>query len=111
MANLLQRVCLKVKRFLISNERVEQQAKSVNIGSDRGFICQKLFGSGVIQTAQKVALTGYIGILQLLLGREKLADSKICYFHLSFRGNEDVIRLRSEEHTSELQSRGHLVCR
>src|SRR5690625_6312889 len=26
-------------------------------------------------------------------------------------GNEEAIYLRSEEHTSELQSRGHLVCR
>src|SRR5690625_6252940 len=25
--------------------------------------------------------------------------------------NNDIIPLRSEEHTSELQSRGHLVCR
>src|SRR5690625_7038318 len=26
-------------------------------------------------------------------------------------GAEDLITIRSEEHTSELQSRGHLVCR
>src|SRR5690625_7088615 len=30
---------------------------------------------------------------------------------MSYLGNLSYLQLRSEEHTSELQSRGHLVCR
>src|SRR5947209_10726565 len=31
--------------------------------------------------------------------------------HVAFAGHAPVVRLRSEEHTSELQSRQYLVCR
>src|SRR5690625_6527484 len=34
-----------------------------------------------------------------------------CELQLKWDGEEEVLVLRSEEHTSELQSRGHLVCR
>src|SRR5690625_6969677 len=33
------------------------------------------------------------------------------HIHFKLTGNLDVEKVRSEEHTSELQSRGHLVCR
>src|SRR5690625_6659883 len=35
------------------------------------------------------------------IGKEKLSD----------KGTRSAVKRRSEEHTSELQSRGHLVCR
>src|SRR3712207_7642359 len=34
-----------------------------------------------------------------------------CLFHLPYRQLDEYIALRSEEHTSELQSRQYLVCR
>src|SRR5690625_6391965 len=42
-----------------------------------------------------------------LIGAEWLAG----HDHLVARGENGYPRPRSEEHTSELQSRGHLVCR
>src|SRR5690625_7002346 len=38
-------------------------------------------------------------------------DKNILIAQNESRANEIVIQARSEEHTSELQSRGHLVCR
>src|SRR5699024_11328808 len=35
----------------------------------------------------------------------------LCYFHLRLNHNFSLIAVRSEEHTSELQSRFDLVCR
>src|SRR5690625_5946515 len=41
----------------------------------------------------------------LLNGSDFTGRAKSITYHLNFK------RMRSEEHTSELQSRGHLVCR
>src|SRR5690625_6567569 len=43
--------------------------------------------------------------------RELSTEELSAASRLSFTSVEDDIRARSEEHTSELQSRGHLVCR
>src|SRR5690625_7019932 len=41
-----------------------------------------------------------------------IARSRDIWLHVQgYRGSHVIIRARSEEHTSELQSRGHLVCR
>src|SRR2546422_6921328 len=45
------------------------------------------------------------------LGREQHAGFRQLLVVLPHRGQELLVRKRSEEHTSELQSRLHLVCR
>src|SRR5690625_5576630 len=40
-----------------------------------------------------------------------IPDRSSIFFAELARGIEDIATMRSEEHTSELQSRGHLVCR
>src|SRR5439155_12151958 len=57
------------------------------------------------QAAYKLAVTDVPG------GVPQLTEALgVAYLHKSEMAN-DVYRNRSEEHTSELQSRGHLVCR
>src|SRR5690625_5647116 len=52
------------------------------------------------------------GMLDALLGQAngEIAQSLDAY-QLRVQANDDLQNARSEEHTSELQSRGHLVCR
>src|SRR5439155_24426480 len=42
---------------------------------------------------------------------ERLSAEQRAKVHGTVAGGETAVELRSEEHTSELQSRGHLVCR
>src|SRR5690625_5335061 len=56
------------------------------------------------------------GILEGISRREARTAHNIhgaleIFFSLSWEANDDIRGDRSEEHTSELQSRGHLVCR
>src|SRR5690625_5981650 len=46
-----------------------------------------------------------------LVGTQR--DAEVGDLHIPVQGDQDVrgLHVRSEEHTSELQSRGHLVCR
>src|SRR5690625_7366044 len=44
--------------------------------------------------------------------QEELRDSMVCgVINVNIMTKVDTVNYRSEEHTSELQSRGHLVCR
>src|SRR5690625_4379506 len=61
--------------------------------------CGQIRGSDVLQ-----AKGAYFSVYELLGGDAALAEEFI-------NGHFATIYLRSEEHTSELQSRGHLVCR
>src|SRR3989442_5842061 len=40
-----------------------------------------------------------------------IRDSRVFDYHLKHFGPQSIFGYRSEEHTSELQSRPHLVCR
>src|SRR5439155_1811134 len=50
-------------------------------------------------------LVGLVDLLEAALRLRLLVDVRVVL------ARELAVRLRSEEHTSELQSRGHLVCR
>src|SRR5690625_1588761 len=47
----------------------------------------------------------------LLRAEESSRSSSFCVASCLLRPRHDLLCARSEEHTSELQSRGHLVCR
>src|SRR5439155_26377204 len=64
-----------------------------------------LFRSGGRQKAVPPALLGFDGAAQGAVGEHPVADE----FDAAHAGRQPGVR--SEEHTSELQSRGHLVCR
>src|SRR5439155_17428453 len=52
------------------------------------------------------------GFIKGIVGLSGGVDSSLTAFlAVEALGKENVIGVRSEEHTSELQSRGHLVCR
>src|SRR5690625_5625549 len=57
----------------------------------------------------------YTTLFRSQSGSSRPFESRSAAAHLSQRartvGRETRSRMRSEEHTSELQSRGHLVCR
>src|SRR5690554_1905902 len=61
----------------------------------------------------KAPFNALIGLSELLLDEEKQRDpEKVArYAKMINEGAESAYALRSEEHTSELQSRPHLVCR
>src|SRR5439155_5583809 len=67
----------------------------------------RLHTAAIVRDAVRAALVTALGLGLALLARTYLAGT------ISVRGVLllDVAAVRSEEHTSELQSRGHLVCR
>src|SRR3989449_5664850 len=52
-----------------------------------------------------------LGDLDLALAREQLDRAHLAHVHAHRVGGAAELGIRSEEHTSELQSRLHLVCR
>src|SRR5207253_11435687 len=74
------------------------------------------FGENVDYRAQDVTLEDFASVFSVFRCGEKLGEAR-----LNVPGQHNVqnaigvvalaSELRSEEHTSELQSRGHLVCR
>src|SRR5439155_5890684 len=64
-----------------------------------------LFRSGLDHDAVETERAG------LFDGRQMTAVHEVEHLVLVDRGHLAAIEQRSEEHTSELQSRGHLVCR
>src|SRR5690625_1348893 len=81
-----------------------------DFGEDR-VIDTPLAESGIIGTAIGLALRGYRPVCEIQFdgfvfpGFDQIV-TQVAKMHFRSAG-----RLRSEEHTSELQSRGHLVCR
>src|SRR5690625_7059586 len=66
------------------------------------------FSTNVV-TARLIAQTGIEPVIQTT--RELGVESEIPHDYTIALGSADLTVYRSEEHTSELQSRGHLVCR
>src|SRR2546428_1507483 len=71
-----------------------------------------------LKHARQVATTGdatafgvEIGIVTNVKDPDKQGRVKVCYPRLPGKPESDWARVRSEEHTSELQSRSDLVCR
>src|SRR5690625_5441187 len=69
---------------------------------------------------QAVVLIGIVGIVVLPVGPSQSAPQGLCslgycvddrWIGLQTHATLQAVDERSEEHTSELQSRGHLVCR
>src|SRR5690625_5524422 len=65
---------------------------------------------GVTATQASVGLAGHFVLGERFIDLHKLmpADAHVFFARVM---TTHVDKLRSEEHTSELQSRGHLVCR
>src|SRR5690625_5795679 len=87
--------------YLCMRERIEFTSKGVDKGSwhasgQTGIsIWASVFGTGAPSSANAC-------FLRICVGNPRLRD---------FTVGPPPTGLRSEEHTSELQSRGHLVCR
>src|SRR5690625_1972918 len=85
--------------------------RKLNPDEFRGFaladrLAPLIFVNGVdTMSAQIFTLFHELG--HIWLGKSALSDAALASEH----GNSEELWCRSEEHTSELQSRGHLVCR
>src|SRR5690625_7128438 len=70
---------------------------------------EKMRSEKELPTTSQPAIGNFVDLF------EKLAEEydEVISIHLSqkFSGTYNAAKSRSEEHTSELQSRGHLVCR
>src|SRR5207253_6809694 len=74
---------------------------------------------GRVQRRQEGGLSDPVAGMRLLIVEDVVADAELIVHELERAGLEfqwkrvDTVSafVRSEEHTSELQSRGHLVCR
>src|SRR5690625_4429847 len=76
---------------------------------DNGFICVIADGLGSGETAGESSQA----VVDIIKNNVNISDEalvKKCVQKLSGKRGS-VLGVRSEEHTSELQSRGHLVCR
>src|SRR5207253_6326090 len=82
---------------------------AVMILSASAVTAEQLYGHSYIFLVRQAAwlLLGLLGMFVLMrTDYHKLRQPAVIYAVLS-----TVLVMRSEEHTSELQSRGHLVCR
>src|SRR5690554_7444308 len=96
---------------------------AIIVGTFIGLVFKKLINKEITQSILKVLgvvviITGLIGVFKsMIIIEEGIIQSQLDLFLLIvvvvgiFIGEILKIDVRSEEHTSELQSRPHLVCR
>src|SRR5690554_7520121 len=92
----------KIKSKIVSRKTLASIAESIHLSD---YILYQKGRSIRVSTLEGNAFEALIGAIYLDAGYEAVKKS---VFHTTLRLHID---LRSEEHTSELQSRPHLVCR
>src|SRR5690625_6215032 len=99
----------KIQRFLSSHTNLSEQEIDVNLNKLYEYKTQSIDCSHCSSLEGcKNVLKGYTPILYVENDKIHLAYEK-CKKRLEYEQSQE--KHRSEEHTSELQSRGHLVCR
>src|SRR5690625_6353253 len=95
----------------LNEEAVGRGIKRSGVPREELFITTKLWVQDTGYEATKKAFENSLKRLQLDYLDLYLIHQPYGDVHGSWRAMEELYRERSEEHTSELQSRGHLVCR
>src|SRR5690625_231526 len=88
----------------------------ITYGQGRSFLTIFAEGKSLLHQLSSGAIVGVLsaGLALMIVTRKFFTQQKHYYFRLISQWRltyAEMIFLRSEEHTSELQSRGHLVCR
>src|SRR5690625_3799901 len=82
----------------------EQQIVGMLVGTENDDLQVSMFGGGLYSERKRVIIAPYYEELSEL-------DHQLTLLEGTYHSKFVTLTHRSEEHTSELQSRGHIVCR
>src|SRR5690625_7082314 len=102
-------------QYVSARMRKQNSGHIINVGSIAGY---EAYPGGSVYCATKHAVRAITQAAKMDLSGTRVRVSSVSpglvnteVSQVRFRGNKKEADERSEEHTSELQSRGHLVCR